>query len=241
MHYDYAHRSVAGLGGFAEDALATAIKQIGGGKTRATAWNLFRFGTADLSEAEIDKRVKEHNVTAPFNAVFEGMKVFVNPFTAFTAPKDMKIEEKEAVHADLWRKWKDAWKQAAPKPPATPPSAEQLRREAIAEAKAKAKAAMLEKIMAQRNRAIADAQRGTYSPPPAKPAPDYDTANYQAGWKSTGKALPSGVVDAVAAGAAAAAAGAGAPGTPPPASSFPLIPVLAVAGIAAFLFLRKKG
>ena len=239
MHYDYASPSVAGLGGFAEDALAAAIKQIGGGRTQFAAWNLFRFGTASLSDAEIDKRVKDHNVTPTFNAVFEGMKVFVNPFTAFTAPKDMKTEEKEAVHADLYKKWSDAWKQVAPKPPATPPSAADARREAIAEAKIRAKAQILEKIMVQRNRGIADAQRGTYSPPPAKPAPDYDTANYQAGWKSTGKPLPAGVSDAVAAGAAAAGTGPAAP--PPPASSFPLIPVLAVAGVAAFLFLRKKG
>jgi hypothetical protein len=231
MHYDYAHRSVAGLGGFVEDALSAAVKQIGDGKTRATAWNLFRFGTSDLSEAEIDKRVRDHNVTAPFDALFQGMKLFLYPFSIITAPKDMKTDEKEAVHAAVYQKWKDSWKQVAPKPPATPPSAADARREAIAEAKAKAKAAIIEKIMAQRNRGIADANAGTYSPPPAKPAPDYDTINYQVGWKSTGKPLPSGAAGAAAEG----------PSAPPPASSFPLIPVLAAVGVAAFLFLRKKG
>jgi hypothetical protein len=244
MHYDYlrAPSSVDGLGGFAEDALAAAVKQIGGGKTRWTAWNFFRFGKTGLSDAEVDRRVAAHDVTPAFNVVFEGMKGLVNPFTLFTAPKDMKTSEKQAVHADLYKKWSDAWAQVMPKAPPTPPSAAQLRQEAIAEAKEKAKAAAEARAVANRSRGTADARAGTYNPPPPQPAPDYDTALYQAGWKTV-KPLPAGAVDAVAAAAAASAPG-GAPdasdGTPP-AKGLPILPILAVAGVAAFLLLRKKG
>jgi hypothetical protein len=99
--------------------------------------------------------------------------------------------------------------------------------------------------MAQRNKGAADARAGTYNPPLPQPAPDFDTANYQAGWKTV-KPLPTGAADAVA----AAAAGGGAPDAPggapdapggaPPAGGLPIIPILAVAGVAAFLLLRKK-
>jgi hypothetical protein len=246
MHYDYLRSpsSVDGLGGFAEDALATVIKQIGGGKTRWAAWNFFRFGKADVSDAEVDRRVAAHDVTAEFDAVFQGMKPLLYPLAFFTEPKDMKTEEKEAIHADLYRKWKDAWAQVAPKAPPAPPSADQLRKEAIAEAKIKAKAAMVDRIKAIRSKAAADAAAGTYSPPPAKPAPDYDTANYQAGWKAV-KPLPVGTPDVVAAAAASAPDASGgapaAPGGAPPSSGLPIVPILAVAGVVAFLFLRKKG
>lgn len=70
------------------------------------------------------------------------------------------------------------------------------RAQAIADAKERAKAAGTKKILDQRQKGAADATAGKYDPPPALPAsaPDFDTMNYQAGWLSTGKALPAGVV-----------------------------------------------
>ena len=81
-------------------------------------------------------------------------------------------------------------KNRVPVTPAKPLTRDQ----ALAAARDKAKQAAVAKINAQRNKGIADAKAGTYAPPPAVPVPDFDTMNYQAGWISTGKPLPPGVV-----------------------------------------------
>ena len=60
----------------------------------------------------------------------------------------------------------------------------------IAAAKAAGKKAIEAKVLAMRNKGAADAKAGKYAPPPPAPAPDFDTMNYQAGWKSTGTPLP---------------------------------------------------
>ena len=54
-------------------------------------------------------------------------------------------------------------------------------------------AAFAAKALPMREKGASDAKAGTYKPPPASPPPDFDTANYQAGWLSTGKSLPANV------------------------------------------------
>jgi hypothetical protein len=66
------------------------------------------------------------------------------------------------------------------------------KKKAIAAAKEKARVSV--QIIALRNKGAANAKAGKYLPPPSVPAPDFDTMNYQAGWLSTGVALPAGVV-----------------------------------------------
>ena len=68
------------------------------------------------------------------------------------------------------------------------------RSKAIASARVAAQAAIAAKILPMQSRGAADAKAGKYTPPTPVPAPDFDTQNYQAGWLSTGVALPPGVV-----------------------------------------------
>jgi peptidoglycan hydrolase-like protein with peptidoglycan-binding domain len=84
--------------------------------------------------------------------------------------------------------------------------------EAIAKAKEAAKAKTAAKISTMNQRGVADAKAGKYAAPVPTAPPDFDTMNYQAGWLSTGAALPPGVVRIVAGGVAATDA-AGAPGS----------------------------
>jgi len=99
----------------------------------------------------------------------------------------------------------------------------------IADAKAAAKAQIEAKVKALKDRGAADARTGSYNPPAPAPPPDFDTANYQAGWQTV-KPLPSGVPPQNV-----APASTGAP------STFPIVPVaIAAAGLAAILLMRKK-
>jgi len=67
------------------------------------------------------------------------------------------------------------------------------RAEAIAKAKEAAKAKTVVQINAMRQKGIDDAKAGRYAAPAPTPPPDFNTMNYQAGWMSTGAALPPGV------------------------------------------------
>lgn len=114
--------------------------------------------------------------------------------------------------------------------------------EALAAAeKSKALAAAKEKVRTSgkvalmRNKGAADAKAGKYQPPPSVPTPDFDTMNYQAGWLSTGAALPAGVVRIGDGGRPVQGAE-----TAPQASKTPLVVGgLAAAAAVAFLVLRR--
>jgi hypothetical protein len=116
-HYD-------GLSGPVEDLMAVAVKGAASqAPTVEEAFNLFRFNKAKIEHPEALARVNAHDVTPAFNVAYEAIKPFVVPFAAFTAPKDMKPDEKLKVHADLFNKFKDAYKKIAPPKASTPPTA----------------------------------------------------------------------------------------------------------------------
>jgi hypothetical protein len=102
-----------------------------------------------------------------------------------------------------------------------------------AKALAAAKAASPAKILAMRSKGAADAKAGNYAPPPPAPKPDFDTMNYQAGWKSTGIPLPSGVVEVKAPSAAGGSDDEAGSKTPL------IIGGAVVAAVAAFIFFRR--
>lgn len=81
---------------------------------------------------------------------------------------------------------------AAPRTKAEPLAA--AKAEAIAAAVAAAKAKIAAQVLDMRQKGIADAKAGRYAAPAPTPPPDFNTMNYQAGWMSTGAALPPGVV-----------------------------------------------
>jgi hypothetical protein len=83
--------------------------------------------------------------------------------------------------------------------------------EAIAKAKKAARAQIEAKVSDMRQRGIADAKVGKYAAPAPTAPPDFDTMNYQAGWLSTGAALPPGVVPVGAGGIPRSPAGASGP------------------------------
>ena len=105
----------------------------------------------------------------------------------------------------------------------------------IADAKAAAKAQIEAKVKALKDRGAADARTGSYNPPAPAPPPDFDTANYQAGWQTV-KPLPSGVPPQDVT-----------PRVPvkinaqgePVAAGFPVVPVALAAGLALLLLSRR--
>lgn len=68
------------------------------------------------------------------------------------------------------------------------------REQAIQAAKEAAKAEARNKISNLRSKGAFDAERNSYEPPPEQQGFSYDIMNYQAGWLSTGKQLPDGVM-----------------------------------------------
>lgn len=86
------------------------------------------------------------------------------------------------------------------------------RDEALKQARDKAKAASTSKVNAMRQKGITDAKAGKYAAPAPTAPPDFDTMNYQAGWLSTGAALPPGVVHIGAGGVPVTDAGGGGAG-----------------------------
>lgn len=116
-HYDYLHSSSSpGLSGMVEDAFSMVMQSLKqAGFNRKDAFDMLRFGKSGLTPEQQKELVKNHAVTQQFNVLFEAVKPFVNPLTTFTAPKDMKAEEKQAVHDDLyWKKWVPIWDKAFP-------------------------------------------------------------------------------------------------------------------------------
>jgi peptidoglycan hydrolase-like protein with peptidoglycan-binding domain len=124
------------------------------------------------------------------------------------------------------------------------PAAPRTKAEAIAAAKAAAKAKIAAQVLDMRQKGINDAETRKYAPPAPTAPPDFNTMNYQAGWLSTGVALPPGVVRigdggrpvATAAGGDAAGGGAGA------GDNKMLIAggVLAAAAVAAVVLMRGR-
>lgn len=112
-------------------------------------------------------------------------------------------------------------------------AAEQDKAKAMAAAKEKARTNV--KVAVMRSKGAGDAKAGKYLPPPSVPAPDFDTMNYQAGWTSTGAALPAGVVRIGDGGrpVQSSETGAGASKTPL------IVGGLAAAAAVAFLVLRR--
>lgn len=124
------------------------------------------------------------------------------------------------------------------------PAAPRTKAEAITAAKAAAKAKIAAQVLDMRQKGINDAETRKYAPPAPTAPPDFNTMNYQAGWLSTGAALPSGVVrigdggrPADAAGGTAAGGGGGAG-----VDNKMLIAggVLAAAAVAAVVLMRGR-
>jgi hypothetical protein len=236
-HYDYF--SPQGLAGPVEDLMAvgvqTVVKSIGSSSNREQAWDYFRFDKMGLSQSEKDRRIAEwRDLSTPFKAAMDGLKPFMFLHAFWMDLKDFNLEDKLRLQADLKSKFDDAWAKAFPQtPPAT------TKAEAIAKAREAAKAKLANRIALMRQKAIADAMAGRYDPPAPVPAPDYDTMNYQAGWLSTGKALPSGAGGASAGGSAGPSSTGG--GGDDKKSSFPVVPVAIGAAVLAAILLMRKG
>lgn len=113
--------------------------------------------------------------------------------------------------------------------------------EAIAKAKEAAKAKIAAKVSDMRQKGIADAKVGKYAAPTPIAPPDFDTMNYQAGWLSTGTALPPGVVHIGAGGKPVTDAAGGGEDAAGGGDNKMLITggILAAAAVAAVFILRR--
>ncbi len=240
MHYDFAPthaRRYAGLSGPAEDAVALVLGPYKDKANALEAYKQFVFGTTNIDKKKRHDRARANDVTAEYKRVANGAKFWViGPFAPDV--KDMKADERERLYSWLWKAWEDAWKKAGL------PNRQALSREDLIEqAKVRAKGAVEEKAAALRQRGVADANAGTYNPPP-EPAsgPDFDLRLYQSGWTSTGKPLPTGIAPA-SAGPAPSAPSGGDTGDVPAAKGIPVVPIAIAAalGLGLFLFMRKKG
>lgn len=121
------------------------------------------------------------------------------------------------------------------------PAASLTKAEAVAKAKEEAKAKSAAQISDMRQRGIADAKVGKYAAPAPTAPPDFDTMNYQAGWLSTGAALPPGVVPVGAGGIPRSQAEASGPSGP--SGSGDQNKMLIVGGVVcavALLFILKR-
>jgi hypothetical protein len=254
-HYDYLSPvSGPGLAGPVEDLMAvgvqTVAKSVGSSSNRDQAWDYFRFNKMGLSQTEKSRRIAEwRDLSTPFKAAMDGLKPFMFLHATFTDLKDFKLEDKLRLQADLKSKFDAEWAKVF-----RPASPAMTKAEAIEAAKKKARAQMEDKIARMRQKGIADAMAGRYDPPAPIPAPDYDTMNYQAGWMSTGAALPPGVALVGAGGVPGGGMGPSSTGSDDGKNDdgknddgknddgkFPIIPVaIAAAGLAAILLMRKK-
>jgi hypothetical protein len=203
------------------------------------AYKQFVFGTTNIDKKKRHDRARANEVTAEYKRVAEVAKGVGVGFSAnFYALKDLKPEERERLYSWLWKAWEDAWRKAGL------PNRQALSREDLIEqAKVRAKGAVEEKAAALRQRGVADANAGTYNPPPAPASgPDFDLRLYQSGWTSTGKPLPTGIAPA-SVGPAPSAPSGGDTGDAPVAKGIPVVPIAIAAalGLGLFLFMRKKG
>lgn len=234
MHYDFMHAR-AGLSGPAEDAVGLVIGPYKDKANALEAYKQFVFGTTNIDKTKRHARARANEVTAEYQRVANGAKFWViGPFAPDV--KDMKADERERLYSWLWKTWEDAWKKAGL------PNRQALSREDLIEqAKVRAKGAAEERAVALRQRGAADANAGTYNPPPPPASgPDFDLRLYQSGWTSTGKPLPTGIAPASAGPAPSPPADGGAGGGA--AGGIPLVPIAIVAalGLGIFLFTRKK-
>jgi hypothetical protein len=246
-HYDYLSPHMAGLAGPVEDLASVAVKSVAEhvGKNREAAWNYFRFGVADISASAAEGRIKGWtNLTPAFKAAMDALKFSMFP-PILTALKDSKLEDRLRLQAVLKSKFDAEWAKAFPS------SAALTKAEAVEKAKEAARAQIEAKISDMRQRGIADAKVGKYAAPAPTAPPDFDTMNYQAGWLSTGAALPPGVVpvgeggipeeSGGGAGAGGAGGASGAGGAGGAGSKFPVVPVaIGAAALAALLLLKRK-
>jgi hypothetical protein len=123
------------------------------------------------------------------------------------------------------------------------PAAPRTKAEAIAAAKAAAKAKIAAQVLDMRQKGINDAETRKYAPPAPTAPPDFNTMNYQAGWLSTGAALPSGVVRIGDGGRPVDAAGGGAAGGGGAGVDNKMLiagGVLAAAAVAAVVLMRGR-
>jgi hypothetical protein len=237
-HPHYTHD----LSGPVEDSIASMMGPFATQANALEGFKMFVFGTTNINKDERHKRARAHNVTKDYDKVVDAAKLWViGPQASFTAPKNLKADERETIYEWTWKQWKDAWKKAG-----FPNKAALSREDIIEQAKVEAKAAATERAIAIREKGKADAQAGTYAPPkPPASGPDYNLALYQLGWTSV-KSLPAGVAPAAVPGGALSPQSAGGGGAGPAGAGgagLPVVPIAIAVAVAAgaLLFLRKKG